>query len=136
MVELTLAKARELLDAAIAAATEIGLPISATVVDAGGHVVAKIRMDGANLISGQVSEDKAYTAAVIGMTTGDLQPMVQPGAPLYGLLGREGQRLVTLGGGFALRVSERVVGGFGVSGGTVEQDVEVAQSALRVWGNV
>ena len=124
---LTLERARGLADAALARATEMGLPVSVAIADAGGHVICKMRQDGANFLSGQAAEDKAYTCAALGMPTADLQPLVQPGAPVFGL---NMPRVATFGGGLPLRDGERLVGGIGVSGGSVDQDVEIASAAI------
>lgn len=133
MAELNLARARELVDAAIAKAEEIGVPITAAVVDAGAHVIVKARMDGCNLLALAVAEDKAYTAAGIGISTGDLAGLAGPGQPLFGVSSLLAGRVIAFGGGFPLRSGGRLVGGFGVSGGSVDQDVEIAEGALEVW---
>jgi corrinoid adenosyltransferase len=132
--QLGLTAGRRLLDSAIARATELGVPVSIAVVDAGGHVVIKARMDGAPLISVRMAEDKAYTSAATNLPTSDLHPLVQPGEPLYELIAAEAGRVITFGGGSPLRSQdEQVTGGVGVSGGTVEQDAEIAGTAARAW---
>lgn len=130
-VDLGLERARRLVDSATAAAREMGVAVTVAVVDAGGHVVMKARMDGASLGSVRMSEDKAYTAAALNRATGALTPLVQPGQPLFGLAGAQEGRIVVLGGGFPVRLDGRLVGGIGVSGAAVEQDVQIAESALR-----
>lgn len=131
--DLSLDEAMTVLEATLAGAREQRIAAAVTIVDAGGHVVCKARMDGGNLVAILVSEDKAYTAAMLGMKSGDLQPAVQPGGDLFGSLGREGTRLVTIGGGFPLRRKGRLLGGLGVSGGSPAEDVAIAESGLAVW---
>lgn len=130
--QLGLAVSRRLIDSGIACATELGVPVSIAVVDAGGHVVIKVRMDNAPLISVRMAEDKAYTSAATNLPTGDLHPLVQPGEPLYGLIAAEGGRIITFRGGIPLRdQTDQIVGGIGVSGGTVDQDDEIASTAVH-----
>ncbi|WP_142885157.1 GlcG/HbpS family heme-binding protein, partial [Klebsiella pneumoniae] len=54
----------------------------------------------------------------------------QPGQSLYGLQLTNQQRIVIFGGGFPIIENNQVIGAIGVSGGTVEQDMEIARSAL------
>lgn len=129
-MSVTLARARAMGRAALAHAEEIGVAITVCVVDQGGNAVLKARMDGAGYLSGQFAEDKAYTAAGIGFATGDLAPLVQPGEMVFGITH---PRVVAFGGGFPLRDGDRVVGAVGVSGGSVDEDIEVAEAALAVW---
>ena len=44
-------------------------------------------------------------------------------------------RVVAFGGGIPLRDGEGVVGAVGVSGGSVDEDIEVAEAAVALWGN-
>lgn len=63
------------------------------------------------------------------MATHDLAAVVQPGASLYGLDTHMQGKVVTFGGGFPLWRDGSIVGGLGVSGGSVEQDMDIAQTA-------
>ena len=127
---LTLQKAREMGRAALAKAEEMEIAICVCVVDKGGNVILKARMDAAGYLPGQFAEDKAWTAAGIGFATSDLAPLVQPGAMAYGITN---PRVVVFGGGIPLRDGDEVVGGIGVSGGSVDEDIEVAEAGLAVW---
>jgi uncharacterized protein GlcG (DUF336 family) len=60
---LTLDLARRLIDAGEAEASRQGLLLSFVVVDAGGHLVAVARMDGADWITPEIAFGKAWTAA-------------------------------------------------------------------------
>ena len=61
--------AQQVLDAAVAKANEIGVPMSITVLDEAANPVAFLRMDGAVLPSGNISNDKAWTATGFGLPT-------------------------------------------------------------------
>ena len=128
MHRLSLSVAQRLLDAGAARATEIGQPMNIAVVDAGAHLLAFVRMDGAILASIDISVGKATTAVLMNMPTSELYDLAQPGAPLYGIETTNGN-LVVFGGGIPLVLDDEVVGAVGVSGGSVEQDVDVAGAA-------
>lgn len=130
---LILAEAKALVESSLAEASRLSVGASIAIVDAGGHTVLKLRMDDAPVISVRMAEDKAYTAAVAQMRTADLQGLSQPGAPLFGLASVEAGRIIVFGGGLPLRRGGRLVGGVGVSGGTVEQDEAIAAAAAEHW---
>lgn len=125
---LSLAEARRVLDAGLAEATRIGVPITVAVVDDGGHLVAFARQDGAIRVSVPIAERKARTAVLVETPTAALTEAVQPGGPLYGLESAA-DGLVVLGGGVPLVRDGVLVGGVGASAGSVEQDVAVATAA-------
>jgi uncharacterized protein GlcG (DUF336 family) len=130
-VDLTLA--RELVAAALATASAAGALVSAAVVDAGGHLVAFERMDGAEIAGPVLAPDKAFTAVAHRIGTHELTALVAPGGPLAGMQSAGGGRYVCFAGGLPLWSADRVVGGVGVSGGTAEQDLAAAAAAAAVF---
>jgi uncharacterized protein GlcG (DUF336 family) len=74
---------------------------------------------------------KAYTSALVGLRTAELAPLVQPGQELFPLMGLSGGRFCSMGGGAPLSSDGQRVASVGVSGGSVEQDVAILESALR-----
>jgi uncharacterized protein GlcG (DUF336 family) len=112
-------------------ARRMNVPVTISVVDIHGNIVLKQRMQGAPLLSIEMSERKAYTSALLRMRTEEMTPLVQPGQPLYTLTSVAGGRYVALGGGVPLRADEEVVAGVGVSGGTTEQDIRIVEAAFR-----
>lgn len=115
-------------------ANEIGVPMVFSAVDAGGNLVLFQRMPGSLMGSIDVSMGKAYTANAFKMPTEELAKAAAPGGPLYGLEANGSGRapIVLFGGGYPYVVDGEVVGGVGVSGGTVEQDMDVARYALSL----
>lgn len=128
-----LGKAKQLIAAAEQKAVEIGVPMVIAVVDAGGNLVAQHRMDGALLASISLALDKAYTAVALKSPTDEIASAVTPGQPLFGLNTANNGRFITFGGGFPLLAGGNVVGGLGVSGGTVDEDIIVARAALAAY---
>jgi uncharacterized protein GlcG (DUF336 family) len=113
-----------------AEATKAGVPVAVCIVDVHGNLVLQHRMDGAPLFSLEISERKAYTAALVRMRTADLLALVQPGQSLYALPTVGGGRFCPMGGGVPLYDHGAVYAGVGVSGGTAEQDVAIVEAAL------
>ncbi|KAJ4319891.1 hypothetical protein N0V94_003663 [Neodidymelliopsis sp. IMI 364377] len=123
-------QAFQIVQAAVANATAIGIPQNVAVVDPSGILVAFFRMDNAYIGSIDISQKKARTAVLFnGLTSADLYASSQPGAALYGIEETNGG-LVVFGGGLPIYYQGKLIGGVGVSGGTVSQDVEVATAAL------
>lgn len=113
--------------AGIAKAKEIGSASSIAVLCSGRNLVAFQRMEGALLASIEISQGKAYTAASMRMNSADLNDAVQPGGPFYGLEHTQRQPMVVFGGGIYVE-KDGFSGAVGVAGGTIEQDIEVAEA--------
>lgn len=129
MTRLALQTAQRIVDAAAAKAVEIGQPMNIAVVDDGGHLVAFARMDGAIKASIDISIRKARTSIMMNLPTSALMDVSQPGAELYGLEQLAGG-LVLFGGGLLLESDGEVIGAIGVSAGSVDQDVSVAEAGV------
>jgi uncharacterized protein GlcG (DUF336 family)/catechol 2,3-dioxygenase-like lactoylglutathione lyase family enzyme len=112
-------------------AARTGVQVAVSIIDIHGNIILKHRMNGAPVFAADLSERKAYTSALVGLQTAELFPLVQPGQPLFPLMGVSGGRYCSMGGGAPLTVDGKLVAGVGVSGGTVEQDVDILESALR-----
>jgi len=130
---MTLEAAQAVVEAAKAKAAEIGVPMNIAVVDEGMNLTAFARMDGAWLGSIDIAQNKAYTARAFDMATRDLAPLCQSGQPLFGIHASNHGRLIIFAGGIPLKKGEQVVGAVGVSGGSVEQDHEVAEAGVAAF---
>ena len=107
------------------------MPVAVCVIDIHGNIILKHHMSGAPTFSIDISERKAYTSALVGLRTAELSPLVQPGQSLFPLMGLSEGRYCSMGCGAPLTKEGQLVAGVGVSGGTVEQDVAILESALR-----
>jgi uncharacterized protein GlcG (DUF336 family) len=132
-MEIDLDLALSLCATARTSAARSGALVSVAVVDAGGHLVAFTRMDGAEIAGPVLARDKAYTAVAHRCSTHELSELVAPGGDLVGMNSADGGRYVAFGGGVPLWSGGRVVGGVGVSGGTAEQDVAAAKLAAALF---
>jgi len=125
--KLTLTQAKHLLENIEHKAKDKNLPIVAACVNAEGNPIAIHVMDGALLISYEAALAKAYTAAALKMPTADLHKLVQPGQQFYGLEAIGDGKILPIGGGVPLQDPDgHIIGAIGVSGGTAEQDHELA----------
>jgi uncharacterized protein GlcG (DUF336 family) len=129
---ITIEAAHQVIAAAERKALEIGTPMVIAVVDESGVLKALSRMDGAALLSVQVAQDKAYTAAGFGLSTDQWHDFIKNDPPLAAGATDGISRLVVFGGGYPIKVGDQVVGGIGVSGGHYSQDMQVAQAGLAV----
>ena len=96
---LTLEDAKRMLSAAEAKAASLGIAYNIAVVDAGGHLVAFVRQDGALIGSIDLAIDKAVTARIFNKATSDLASLAQPGQPLFGIQESNAGKVVIFGGG-------------------------------------
>lgn len=134
MSEINASTAQDLIAAAEEKAVEIDVPMCIAVMDDGADLVAFHRMDGALLASIDIAQNKAYSAVSLKMDTDTIHDVSQPGESLYGLGTTNDGRIVTFGGGYQLKgEGETVVGGIGVSGGDVAEDMEVAQAGVEAF---
>ncbi|KAB1190733.1 MULTISPECIES: heme-binding protein [Haloferax] len=133
MTDVTLAVAKQLIDAAEEKAKEIDVPMCIAVMDDGANLVAFHRMDDALLASIDIAQNKAYSSVSLKLDTETVWEVSQPGESLYGLGNTNDGRIITFGGGIPLEVDGTVVGAVGVSGGSAEEDVDVASAAVEAF---
>jgi uncharacterized protein GlcG (DUF336 family) len=124
-LKLSIDGALKLLNAAMAKAAEIKVPECICVVDAGGHLLAYARMDGAFTMSYDSALVKAMTAASYGLPTGN----IAAGVDIKLAIATQGKR-VNLPGGLPIIIDGQLVGGIGIGSGTGEEDRIVANAAL------
>ena len=135
-MHVTLEQAEKAIDAGIAEADEIGVPMNIVIFDSGAKLKAFRRMDNAFVGSIDVAMKKAKTSCLFAMPSGNLGAVSQPGHPVYGIE-HSNDGLMTFPGGFPLVNSEGVlIGSVGVSGGSVEQDHRVAVAAVKAIATV
>ncbi len=122
-------KALALCQAVRAYAAQQGVKTVTAVCDAGGNPVAMLRTDDAFIASVDIAMNKAFTSVSLKMSTDELSRLAQPGSSLYGIQFTNNHRIVIFGGGVPLMKNGVIVGGFGVSGGTAEQDTALGEYA-------
>lgn len=133
MAGVSYPQARRLIDGGLSKADELGVPMNIAVVDAGNNLTAFARQDGALLGSISVAQNKAFTARALDSSTKDLYPDTQPGGRLYGIAASNQGQIITFAGGIPIFDGDVIVGAVGVSGGTAEQDEQVAEAAVAAY---
>lgn len=127
-MSLTLADARRIIAAAEKKAEQIKQPMNIAVADAGGNLIAHVRMDGAWMGSIDISIKKAWTSRAFDIATKDLAGHSQSGGQFFGINASNDGRVMIFAGGIPLKKGGQVVGAIGVSGGSGEQDHSVAEA--------
>ena len=131
MSNITLAQARQIIDAAIKKSESLGVKMNIAIVDSGTNLVAFNKMDDAWLGSIDISQKKARTARYFTMDTGVIGSLSQPGGSLYNIEHSNGG-LITFPGGVVIKnAAGEIIGAIGVSGSTVEDDHAVAAAGAE-----
>jgi uncharacterized protein GlcG (DUF336 family) len=125
--------ARRIIAAAEKKADEIGQPMNIAVADAGGNLVAHVRMDNAWIGSVDISIKKAWTSRAFDITTKDLADNSQSGDQFFGIHASNNGKVMIFAGGIPLKRDGKVVGAVGVSGGSGEQDHAVAEAGAAAF---
>lgn len=133
MDRVSLDIAKKLIEKIEGYAVSVGKKAVIAVCGPDGNPIAVHVMDGAFLVSFDVAVKKAYTAVSVKMSTMELGKLVQPGQTFAGLEQIEKDKLVFFGGGVPLFAGDKLVGGLGVSGGTGEEDDDIAHYGLSVF---
>ncbi|WP_028222011.1 GlcG/HbpS family heme-binding protein [Paraburkholderia oxyphila] len=122
---ISYAQASKAINAAMVFAKERGLQLSIVVLDAGGHVVASARMDGAGFVTIEVARGKAFAVAATGGTPGDAlarryaeNPMVWGNVASLGY----GAPLLPARGSLPIYKDGALIGAIAASGAPSEQD--------------
>ena len=131
---LSLEKARKIIRAGERKAKEMNIAAVFAVVNPEGNLIIEERMDNAILVSVEVAYKKAYTAAALKLNTEDLTALVQPGAMFYGL--QSDPKYIVFGGGMLLKVDGKIVGAVGVSGGSAQEDMEIAKACVNAFETI
>lgn len=126
--------ARRIVQAAEEKAKEMSLPATIAVVDESGVLKFLSRMDNAGILGVQVAQDKAYTAAGLGMPTNAWFEFISTEPSLSAGAAAGIDRNIVFGGGYPIFVEGTLVGGLGVVAGAPSQDMEIAEAALSAVG--
>src|SRR5450755_4154597 len=130
---IKLADAKRIIEAAEKKATEIGQPMNIAVADAGGNLVAHVRMDKAWMGSVDISIKKAWTARAFDISTKQLGELSQSGDQFFGIHASNNGKVMIFAGGIPLKKGAEVVGAIGVSGGMGKQDQAVAEAGAEAF---
>ncbi len=137
MTDLSLAKANLIIQTAIQKAAELKLkPLGIAVLDAGGHLVAFQRQDGASFLRAQMASGKAFGALALGMGSRKIDAMARDRPHLMsGVSDVSGGRIVPVPGGVLIRdEAGPILGAVGISGDTSDNDEAAAIAGIEAAG--
>jgi uncharacterized protein GlcG (DUF336 family) len=132
-MEIDLALAIEMMNAAKTKAIEIKAPMSIAVLDAGANLLSFQRMDGAELGGPNFAVDKAYTSVTNRIETGELRARVAPDGDLPGMSANGNGRYIAFAGGIPCWDGDHVVGAIGVTGGSWDEDQICAEAGIEAF---
>jgi uncharacterized protein GlcG (DUF336 family) len=133
---IKLSHAQTIITAALAHARSAGLkPLAVVVLDAGGHLVAAAREDGATFFRTEIAKAKAYGALGMGADTAVLAERAKTNPAFFGgIVTTLGGNLVFSPGGVLALQNGAVIGAVGISGDTGEADAQCAQAGITAAG--
>ena len=126
-MNLTLGEANRMVQAAITEANRIGIRLSVSVCDAGGHLLAFNRMEGAIFISAVAAQGKAFGAVGFGRDSSAIpadSPVIQA------IMATQGGKNIPAQGALVIVKDGEPVGAIGGSGGTAQQDEDCVRVGL------
>jgi len=127
MTSMTWSNAQIIIANVFQAATDMGLSVSCSVVNAKGYEIGTARMDNASWFTAGVARTKAQTAAVLGRDTHVLANLFEQYPDLRTQIGEQLPfTLTVLAGGVVTPDGDAV----GVSGALPDQDMQLAQDAV------
>ncbi|WP_386682802.1 heme-binding protein [Loktanella sp. R86503] len=136
MTQITAAQARTIIEVAMKTGADKGFkPLSVVILDAGGHVKAFERADGAAPGRFGIAHGKAYGAVMLGMP-GSAQMARAEAQPYFmaAVNGVYGGQVVPVPGGVLVKADGVVIGAVGVTGDTSDNDVVAAMAGLEAAG--
>jgi uncharacterized protein GlcG (DUF336 family) len=116
-----------MVQAAIAEADRINIKLSVSVCDAGGHLLAFNRMEGAIFISAVAAQGKAFGAVGFGR---DSSAILADSPVTQAIMATQGGKVIPAQGAVLVIKDGEVVGAIGGSGGTAQQDEDCAKVGL------
>jgi uncharacterized protein GlcG (DUF336 family) len=133
---VTLDQARAVITGTLAKGREMGLkPLSVVVLDAGGHVIAFEREDGASPGRFAIAQGKAYGAVMLGMPGSAQMARAEQQAYFMGAVNGvfDGQ-VVPVPGGILLKDGDAVIGAVGITGDTSDNDADAGMAGISAAG--
>lgn len=123
-------KMQKVFDAAVEKANQLGVGVTMCIMDAATVVQMLYHMPNANLVSSQLAPKKAWSAIAMKEPTKDISKDIQPGGSLYQMETMLTGQLVSFPGGIPLEIGGKIVGAIGISGGLIEEDQAICETAV------
>jgi uncharacterized protein GlcG (DUF336 family) len=139
MAQLTLSKANTIIKAALAKGTDAGMrPLSVAVLDAGGHLKAFQKQDGASMLRFEIAFGKAFGGLTIGTGSRTVEKFAKERPHFVeGLVAASGGRVIPVAGGVLIKNAKgEILGAVGVTGDTSDNDEIAAAAGIEAAGFV
>ena len=136
-MSMKLASAQSIIADALAAGQQQGFkPLTVVVLDAGGHVLAAARQDGASNNRFEIAHGKAYGALALGMGSRSIMERAEQQAYFIAAAAAAlGGRLIPVPGGVLVRDKDgTILGAVGISGDSSDNDETAASTAIEAAG--
>ena len=137
MTRITLDQANRIIVAAFAHAAEAKYkPLAAVVVDAGGHVIAYQRQDGASTGRFQIALGKVSGALMLGLSSRKIADMAAERPTFIASLGpiAAGGLIPAAGGVIVVDADNQPIGGVGISGDLSDNDEKAVLAGIMAAG--
>lgn len=137
--QITQKMAHEILDAAFAKATEMGLkPLTVAILDAGGHLKALSRQDGTSTLRPEIAQGKARGAISMGLGSRALFRRAQEQPYFIQAMNAlsEGSLVPVPGGVLARNRDGEIIGAVGITGDNSDNDEACAVAGIQAVGLV
>lgn len=137
MEKLSLEVANGIVAGALAKGRELGLkPLSVAVLDAGGHLIAFQRSDGASILRPQIAIAKAAGALALGISSRRIGDMAAERPTFFGsICALSQQGIVPVAGGLLVAGSAgELIGAVGVTGDHSDEDEICGIAGLSACG--
>jgi uncharacterized protein GlcG (DUF336 family) len=139
MATISHRKARTIIAKTLAKGREMDLkPLSVVVLDAGGHVIAFEREDGASPGRFEIARGKAYGAVMLGMPgSAQMARAEQQAYFMAAVNGVYGGQVIPVPGGILVKDKrDNVIGAVGVTGDTSDNDAEAGMAGIEAAGMI
>lgn len=136
MTNVTLAQANVIIENAIKKGEEMGLkPLTVAVLDAGGHLKALARTDGASTMRPEMAMGKAYGCIALGVGGRWInQNGIDRGHFMDGVVALSGGKILPVPGGVLIKDGGAIIGAVGITGDTSDNDEAAAVAGVEAAG--
>jgi uncharacterized protein GlcG (DUF336 family) len=136
MSQITLAQANAIIAGAFAKGADAGFkPLSVAVVDAGGHLIAFARQDGASFARAQIATGKAAGALALGVSSRKVGAMAEERPWFVGAFAASAPHpVIPAAGGVIVVEGGAFAGAVGVTGETSDNDEIAALAGIAAAG--
>ena len=125
----------KLLQTAIDEGNRLDVPITISIVDSGGHLVAVLRQENCSYFALESSRKKAVTSSQLKVPSHVLGDVLIKFPELIKSLDNN-KDIELLAGGFPIIINNITIGGIGIAGGNFEQDRVIGECVIKMMNDL